>query len=245
MTRSSPRLHIDQSLAPGLSVIFNGQQIHYLQNVMRLNDGDPVLVFNGRDGEWRVDQLHLDQKKAKGLVTVQTREQPPLKGPDLYFAPVKKSGTDFITAKATELGARSLNPVITELTNTMRIKPERICLNAQEAAEQCGRLDIPYIAAPRRLKDVLKTWSETQLLIIADETNNTLNALEVLSTIKIASVPPAFLVGPQGGFSETELVFLRSLPFVSTIGLGPRILRSETAVVAILTCWQATRGDWI
>ena len=244
MTRSFPRLHIDQSLALGVSVTFNDQQIHYLQNVMRLDDCSSVLVFNGRDGEWRVDQLNLNQKKATGLVVAKTREQPPFKGPDLYFAPVKKSGTDFITSKGTELGARSLNPIMTELTSTMRINHERIRVNAQKAAEQCGRLDIPNISAPRRLKDVLKTWPETQMLIIADETNKASGAVEILSTIKIEGNSPAFLVGPQGGFSDTELVFLRSLPFVITIGLGPRILRSETAVVAILTCWQATRGDW-
>ncbi len=244
MTRSFPRLHVDQPLAAGKPVLFNREQVHYLRNVLRLDDDSSVLVFNGREGEWRADQLSLKQKNPKGTITIKTREQPTLDGPDLYFTPVKKAGTDFIAAKGTELGARSLNPVITDFSSTMRVNQERIKANAREAAEQCGRLDVPNIGNLRQLTDVLGTWPDTRILIMADETRKTPNVLKALDVINLEDGPPAFLIGPQGGFSETELVFLRGLPFVKTIGLGPRILRSETAVIAILTCWQATRGDW-
>ena len=117
--------------------------------------------------------------------------------------------------------------------------------NATEAAEQCGRLDIPDVRAPTRLQDVLETWPRARLLVVADTAENRSNALATINAINLKSDPPAFLIGPQGGFSETELVFFRSLQFVIPIGLGPRILRSETAVVSVLACWQAARGDWI
>ena len=244
MSRSYPRLHVDQPLALGVGVTFNSQQVHYLQNVMRLDDRGSALVFNGRQGEWRVDELTLKQKVGSGTVTAKTRDQPKLKGPDLYFAPVKKAGTQFIAAKGTELGAHSITPVITEFTNTGRVNQERIRAHSIEAAEQCGRLDIPEIGSLTRLQNILDTWGKTQPLIVADETSAKPNLLETLASINIEKSPPAFLIGPEGGFSNTELVFLRDLPFVITIGLGPRILRSETAVVATLTCWQAVQGDW-
>ena len=155
MTLSFPRLHVDQSLAPSESVAINRQQAHYLRHVMRLDHSGSVLVFNGRDGEWLVDQLDLKPKGAKGTVKAKIREQPILTGPDLYFAPVKKTRTDFITTKATELGARSLNPVITDFTSTRRVNQERILVNAKEAAEQCGRLDVPIISGTMQLRDVL------------------------------------------------------------------------------------------
>ena len=162
----------------------------------------------------------------------------------LFFAPVKKTATDFIVAKATELGARALRPVITEFTHTGRVNVERLQINAREAAEQCGRLDIPQIGSPIRLRELLGSWPLAQSLIIADETGESDSAMKILNEIRVENHAPAFMIGPQGGFSKTELVFLRALPFVITIDLGPRILRAETAVVAALTCWQATRGDW-
>ena len=245
MAHSSPRLYVHQTLGPGAAITFTPKQAHYLRNVMRLNAKSSVIVFNGRHGEWQVDQLNLAQRQANGLVTEKIRNQQQLNGPDLYFAPVKKAGTDFIASKATELGACSLNPIITDFTSTVRVNQERILANAKEAAEQCGRLDIPRVGAPTRLQGVLEMWPGSQLLVVADTTKTKSNALDTLTAVKTAKNPPAFLIGPQGGFSETELVFLYSLPFVIPIGLGPRILRSETAVVAVLTCWQATRGDWI
>ena len=244
MVRSLPRVYVNQPLAPDARVTFTRNQAHYLRDVMRLGTDAAVAVFNGHDGEWRVGQLNLQRKAGSGVTLEQIRTQSSASGPDLFFAPVKKTATDFIVAKATELGARALRPVMTEFTDTGRVNVERLQINAREAAEQCGRLEIPQIGSPIGLRELVGSWPLAQSLIIADETGNSDSALKILNEIRVEDRAPAFVVGPQGGFSKTELAFLRALPFVITIDLGPRILRAETAVVAALTCWQATRGDW-
>lgn len=244
MVRSPPRVYVDQPLAPNCRVTFSREQVHYLRDVIRLGSDSAVAVFNGHDGEWRVKQLNLERKSGSGIAKEQIRTQSGGSGPDLFFAPVKKAATDFIAAKATELGVRALRPIITELTNTGRVNIERLQANAREAAEQCGRLDIPEIKLPIGLRELINAWPMPQPLIVADETGDGDSAIKILSEIKVGGRAPAFVIGPQGGFSKTELVFLRAFPFVKTIDLGPRMLRAETAVVATLTCWQATRGDW-
>ena len=244
MTRLPQRLYICQDLTLGALVSFSKEQTHYIRNVMRLSDGASIVVFNGRDGEWQVDHLDLNKKTAQGRARKKVQEQTPFSGPDIYFAPIKKTGTDFIVIKATELGVRAICPVKTELTNTERINSERMKANAREAAEQCGRIDIPSILAPRALNGLLKAWPEDQDLIVANETRSGCTPLHAFSSLKAKTHPPAFLIGPEGGFSESELVFLDTLPFVINVSLGPRILRAETAALAILSCWQAFNGDW-
>jgi 16S rRNA (uracil1498-N3)-methyltransferase len=219
MSRKTPRLFVDQPAFVGRHLSFTRDHAHYLLDVMRLKSGDKVLVFNGRDGEWHVELTETGRRKALGKFIQQTRPQPAFTGPDLCFAPVKKTGTYFIVEKATELGVRSLRPITTEFTDRTQVKVDRLRANAIEAAEQCGRIDVPDV--------------------------HELLPLSVILTMDSSGLPPTFVIGPQGGFSETELVFLRALPFVTTVDLGPRILRAETAAVAVLSCWQAARGDWI
>jgi len=246
MPRNPPRIYVDCPLAKEGSVSFDTAQAHYLKNVLRLESGDIVAVFNGRDGEWHADISALGRKSAKATLAKQIRDQTAAHGPDLIFAPVKKSATDFIVAKATELGADRLIPVLTEFTDTGRINIERLRANAIEAAEQCNRLDIPEISPAMRLPELIGNWPVDRPLIVADETGTGAPILTALKTLPSGEAqPPAFVIGPQGGFSESELVFLRGLAFVTLVDLGPRILRAETAAAAVLTCWQACRGDWI
>ena len=244
MARLPHRLYVCQDIAYGALISFNKEQTHYIRNVMRLSEGASIVVFNGRDGEWRVNHLGLNKKTAQGRAGQKIQEQTQFFGPDIYFAPIKKTGTDFIVTKATELGVRAICPIRTELTNTERINTERMKANAREAAEQCGRIDIPQILAPTVLGNLLQSWTKDQYLVVADETRSGDTPLNAFSSIKTKKYPPAFLIGPEGGFSESELVFLDTLPFVINVSLGPRILRAETAAVAILSCWQAFNGDW-
>ncbi|MEK9722949.1 MAG: RsmE family RNA methyltransferase, partial [Rhodospirillaceae bacterium] len=161
----------------------------------------------------------------------------------LLFAPVKKTGTDFIVEKATELGAARLTPVVTDFTDAGRANAERLRARAVEAAEQCGRLDVPTVDDAVALTEALAGWPADTPLIVADETGGGSPVLDALGRLA-ADATPAFVIGPQGGFSETELAFLRGLPFSTSVDLGPRVLRAETAATAALTCWQALRGDW-
>ena len=244
MSRNIPRLYVDAPLRENGALSLGRDHAHYLRDVMRLKPGDDLLVFNGRDGEWRCALSLLDRKRAGGATLEQTRPQTAATGPDLFFAPVKKTGTGFIAEKATELGVQALRPVMTEYTDTSRVNIGRLRANAIEAAEQCGRLDVPDIHEPVPLLELAETWPSSRTLVVADETGQGAGVLDVLRSIHGTAVPPAFVIGPQGGFSETELVFLRGLPVVKTVDLGPRILRAETAAVSVLTCWQAVRGDW-
>lgn len=248
MSKNPPRLFVDTELGPDTAIDLDGNPAHYLRDVMRLGTGDDVRVFNGRDGEWRASVLELGRRSVTLNAIEQTRPQPPSAGPRLVFAPVKKTGTTFIIEKATELGAARLSPVITEFTDRARLKTERLQAIAIEAAEQCGRLSVPIIDAPRPLADFLAQWDTDAPLIIADESGGGGPVLDVLAGLPAltagSQTAPAFVIGPQGGFSKSELVDMRQLSNVIGVDLGPRILRAETAAIAVLTCWQACRGDW-
>jgi 16S rRNA (uracil1498-N3)-methyltransferase len=236
------RLFVTAGLAAGGSLTVEGQQAHYLANVLRMAEGAELLLFNGRDGEW-LARLAAKSKKAVGLALVeQTRPQPPR--PDLVycFAPLKQGRLDYLVQKAVEMGAGVLQPVITQHTQVARIGTERIEANAVEAAEQCGILAIPEVRDAVKLERLLASWEGDRRLIFCDEdsaTNNPVPSLQAIAEKKLG-----LLVGPEGGFSEEERRQLHALPFVSAIPLGPRILRADTAAVAALAVIQATIGDW-
>jgi len=236
------RLFVSDPLFAGASLLLDAQQSHYLLHVLRLSAGAELLVFNGRDGEW-LARLGEPKKKAAVIQAVeQTRPQD--KQPDLAycFAPIKVGRLDYLVQKAVEMGAGTLQPVITQHTQMTRISTERLQANAIEAAEQCGILALPDVREAVKLDRLLSDWDPERRLIFCDEDaggNNPLAALRAISEQKLA-----LLVGPEGGFSEGERTQLRALPFVTVIPLGPRILRADTAAVAALSVIQATIGDW-
>ena len=233
------RLYVDQPLAPGQAVRLTSDQAHYLTGVMRLAAGSPVLLFNGRDGEWRAT---LAEAGKRGAIAVPDRQTRPLQlPPDLWllFAPIKKARTDFIVEKAVELGAARILPVQTRHTNSERIRQDRLQAHAVEAAEQCGATYVPQVADLQHLDKLLSKWPDDRRLYWCDET-----ALGQPATIAPAQGPAAILIGPEGGFSAEESAKLRARPNVTPLSLGPRILRADTAAVAALTLWQAACGDW-
>ena len=237
MKGAKVRLYVDQPLGEGQLVPLSRDQAHYLFSVMRLNAGESVLVFNGQDGEWRADVVEAG--KRRGVLSCEEQTKPQLNPPDLWllFAPIKKSRTDFIVEKATELGAARIFPVQTDFTNAERIRRDRLQAHAVEAAEQCGGTYVPPVEDIRKLNAVLDDWPEERALIFCDE------ALTGGSVSKLPPSPAAILIGPEGGFSETERSRLRGM--ATSMSLGPRILRADTAVVSAVTLWQAAMGDWI
>lgn len=236
------RLFIDQKLALGLSHEAASDHFNYLVNVLRMAEGDEVLVFNGADGEWRARLLLPTRKKLLIEPIEQTRPQSPL--PDLHylFAPLKVGRLDYLVQKAVEMGAGLLQPVMTQHVQGKITSLERLQANVMEAAEQCGVLAVPAVAPPVKLKDLLETWPSDRRIIFCDEGEESQNPLPILNSIPERKL--ALLIGPEGGFSDGERALLRSLDFVTAIPLGPRILRADTAAVAALALVQATIGDW-
>jgi 16S rRNA (uracil1498-N3)-methyltransferase len=239
--KASARLFVSSPLARGVAVELGQEQAHYLKNVMRLGEGDIVALFNGADGEYRVRIDGFGKRTARLIVEEQTRAQ--TTEPDLWlvFAPIKRARIDYLVEKATELGASALVPVITRHTHVERLNLDRLRAHATEAAEQSERLTVPRIDEPRALDDVLVGWDATRRIMLCDESGTAPPAAAALANQTAESW--AVLIGPEGGFAETELDALRKLPFVSPVSLGPRILRADTAALAGLAVLQALRGE--
>ncbi|WP_428395539.1 16S rRNA (uracil(1498)-N(3))-methyltransferase [Lichenicoccus sp.] len=232
--QDQPRLHIEGLAASGVAEL-SEDQVHYLGHVLRRAPGDEVKAFNASDGEWlaRIDSLPRRGVGRLALVR-QLRAPAPEAGPILLFAPVKRDATELIVRMATELGVVALWPVLTARTNAARVRIDRLAAIAVEAAEQCERLSVPEVAAPRGLARVLSDWPADRTLCVAIERAEGGGAAR----------GDAVLIGPEGGFTPAELDVLHGHPFVTPISLGSRILRAETAAVAALVCLQGAREQW-
>ncbi len=237
-----PRLYVGGNLAAGAAVELSAGQVNYLRNVMRLATGDTVSVFNGRDGEWRADVAEWGKKSGTLLCGEQTREQTPQPRLRYLFAPLKAARLDYMVQKATEMGAGSLEPVLTRHTIVSRVNTERMKANAVEAAEQCTMLTVPDVCEPVALEAALRDWPPHATLIYCDEAADSASPLAALQDVEADQL--GVLIGPEGGFSDDERRMLAGLGFVVAISLGPRIMRADTAAVAALAVIQATIGDW-
>lgn len=249
----APRLFVDAPLAPAAPIALDADQAGYLGRVLRLGAGDSVRVFNGADGEWRARLVEVGKRGARLEAEAQTRPQSLPPDLELWFAPVKRQATDWIVEKATELGVRTLRPVLTKRTIAETVRVDRLALIAREAAEQTERLDVPAIAPPVSLAQALDGGDAARGLIFADEAGDDPDAVWGGPTGRAAPIADAplapwaklaVLIGPEGGFDPTERRLLRARPGVIPVSLGPRILRAETAVCAALTVVQAMWGDW-
>ena len=250
MPRSAPavqkisqRLHVVQDLASGQTVSLDDKQAHYLKNVLRLDMGAQLLLFNGRDGEWRARVTEIGKKHVQLAVDEQTRAQD--SGGDIWLlvAPVKRERLDYLAQKATEMGVGKLVPVITARTQGGKaVKQDRLSANAVEAAEQCNIMRVPEIVAPINLAEALADLPSDRRLIFCDEeavNGEGIPALDALHGDRLA-----LLIGPEGGFDAAERAMLRARDGVVSLSLGPRILRTDTAVVAALALIQSRLGDW-
>ena len=237
-----PRLYVEPDLAAGTQLTLGKEQSLYLAAVLRKSVGDEVVLFNGRDGAW-LGRLVSDSKKSVVLELVeQIAPQTPPSGLWYGFAPLKTERLDYVIQKAVEMGAGTIQPVLTRFTQVGRLKHERLVANAIEAAEQCEVLSVPTVEAEVTLERLLDAWPTDRALILADEGEASSSPVEALSALRGRKV--GLLIGPEGGFSDEERTRLRALPYVVPISLGPRILRADTAAVAALAVIQAIIGDW-
>lgn len=238
------RLFVDAALVAEALISLPAPQAHYLRNVLRLSDGAELLVFNGRDGEWRAALAPAGRKQTNLIVRAKTRAQEPPADLHYLFAPLKHARLDYMVQKAVEMGASRLQPVLTRYTQAERLNAGRVQANVIEAAEQCGILAVPEVAAPLKLEAALAAWPAERLLIFCDEEAPVQDPLAALSAAAKRRRPLAVLIGPEGGFDAAERAALLALPHVVQISLGPRILRADTAAVAALALVQASLGDW-
>ncbi len=236
------RLYSEAPLKVGAMLELARDQANYLLNVLRLRAGDTILVFNGRDGEWLCAVRAEGRKQASLEALEQTRPQP--LAPDLLylFAPLKHARLDYVAQKAVEMGAGALQPVLTRFTQVSRLNLDRLGANAIEAAEQCGILTLPEIRAEQPLAAALAGLEPERLLVFCDEAQEPQSPIAALQ--EAPRGPLAVLIGPEGGFDESERALILQRERVLRLSLGPRILRADTAAVAALAVVQATLGDW-
>lgn len=238
--RSAPRLFVPGPLAEGVRVAVEGAQAHYLSKVMRISPGDAVILCDDQTGEWACEVTEAGKREV--LLNPRERLRPREDVPDftLCAALLKKPNFDLVLEKATELGVRRIQPVLTRRCVADKLNLERARTLMTEAAEQCARTALPEIAGPTGLEALLRGWPDDRTLFFADETGGE-SAAEKFATHR---GPAALLIGPEGGFDEAERALIRSHPRAHAITLGPRILRGETASIAATALWMACAGDW-
>jgi 16S rRNA (uracil1498-N3)-methyltransferase len=239
------RLFLAQPLALGGEVEVEREQANYLLNVLRLSDGDRLLVFDGENGEFVAEVKPAGKRACRLAIVEKTRDQTPAPTLDWLFAPLKHARLDYMVQKAVEMGVGRVRPVLTQHTQVSRINTERMQANVIEAAEQCGVISLPTVDEPIALDTLLDGWEAREgdrRILYCDEHEETTNPLRVLEALPKG--PLAVLIGPEGGFSAKERARLKAEPFVTAIPLGPRILRADTAAVAALAVVQAVMGDW-
>lgn len=246
------RLFVTAALAPDALIAPEPEQARYLTQVMRLKAGDPLLLFNGRDGEWRAEVAEVLKRGCVLRAREQVRAQSGVPEVELVMATIRRARLESVIEKATELGVCRIRLVTTRRTGVERPRMERLRAIAMEAAEQTERLDVPEIDAPAPLSALLEGWAATpgsaashtpMRLMICDERGGP-PVLEALAAHAGAGAPWAIVIGPEGGFDPLERDALLALPGAVPVSLGPRVLRADTAAMVALGLWQGALGDW-
>ncbi len=242
--RSTPRLFVETPIGPGIAVPVDGNAAHYLLSVMRLKDGDPVLLFDGLSGEWLATATNVRKRDLTLLCAEQIRPLEPVPDFWLCIAPIKKGRIDLVAEKACELGVARLVPVLTRRSVVDKLNADRLRAHMIEAAEQCGRTVIPDLGRMVDLPGLLRDWAEDRTLFFADEMASEGGGAPVRAAFAANPGPAGLLVGPEGGFTDEERAAIHASPAAVPVSLGPRILRAETAAIAATACWMAANGDW-
>jgi len=238
--RSAPRLFVPGPLVEGEQIALEGQQAHYLGKVMRVGAGDAVIACDDATGEWACEVISAGKRDVVLSVRMKLREREDVPNFVLCAALLKKPNFDLVLEKATELGVAAVQPVVTRRCVADKLNPERALTIVTEAAEQCARTALPRVEEPARLEALLRDWPEDRALFFADEQGGAPAA----AAFAAHKGPAALLVGPEGGFDDTERDLVRAHPQACAITLGPRILRAETACISAIGLWMAVSGDW-
>ncbi len=238
--KSAPRLFVGDRLAVGVSVTVAGNQAHYLARVMRVAEGDAVILCDNVTGEWLASVATVGKREVALKLERQLREREKVPDLTLCAALLKKDRFDLVLEKATELGAARIQPVLTRRCVPDKLNLDRARAIVTEAAEQCARTALPALAEPVKLEALLRDWPQDRVLFFADENGGEPASAEFAAN----SGSAALLIGPEGGFDDSEREAIRALPSARAISLGPRILRGETAAIATMAVWMGVSGDW-
>ena len=235
------RMYINCKLEKDALIRLNKDQFNYLSNVLRKHNDDKVLVFNGISGEWKASINYSGKRSIDLLIEEKILEQVIVPDVMLCFSNIRKNRVSFVIEKGTELGVRTFQPIISEHTQSASFNILKAKYQSIQAAEQTQRLDIPEIMQPKSLLEILGDWDNNRVLLFADEKKAVISPVDVIANI---SSPVGILIGPEGGFSSEERNYLMSKNFTRPISLGPRVLRSDTASLSLLTLYQAISCDW-
>lgn len=238
--RSAPRLFVEQELAAGAQVVIEGPQAHYLARVMRVGNGDAVILCDDLTGEWAAEVIEAGKRAV--VLRIATQLRPREDVPDLWLCPalLKKDRFDLVLEKATELGVARICPLVTRRCVADKLNADRARTIVTEAAEQCARTALPELAEPVKLEAFLQEFPPGRALFFADE----LGGESAASAFAANPPPAALLIGPEGGFDDAERALIRAHPQAKPVSLGPRILRGETAAIAASALWMGVMGDW-
>jgi 16S rRNA (uracil1498-N3)-methyltransferase len=238
--RSAPRLFVPGPLSAGAAVTVEGNQAHYLAKVMRVGEGDAVVLCDDVTGEWAARVVSVGKRDGVLEPAEMLRQREEV--PDFQLCPalLKKDRFDLVLEKATELGVRAIRPVLTRRCVADKLNLERARTIMTEAAEQCARTALPELVEPVKLDALLAGWRPDRTLFFADE----LGGAPAAEAFAAHAGPAALLIGPEGGFDDAERAAIRAHPAARPISLGPRVLRGETAAIAATALWMATAGDW-
>ena len=238
--KSAPRLFVAPYLAEGEERALEGNQAHYLSRVMRAQPGTIAILCDNQTGEWAAEVVSADKRNVILRIGPKLRDREEVPDFSLCAALLKKDRFDLVLEKATELGVRRIQPVLTRRCVADRLNMDRARTLITEAAEQCARTALPELCEPVKLDSLLRNWPHNRALFYADE----LGGPPAAQAFAAHSGPAALLVGPEGGFEDGERETIRALAQSAPLSLGPRILRGETASIAGICLWMASQGDW-
>ena len=239
---SKVRLFINENLIEDKCLSLKNVQRNYLFNVLRLNLGNYINVFDGKNGEFSAQIININKKDLKIKIIKKIKE---IKiPPDLWliFCPLKKKYTDFIIKNATELGVRKIIPILSERTNNKNFRKDKIILNMIEALEQCEGTFLPEISDIITLESFLKNYDTERQLLFCNEKRNDISIRSILE--KKGEKAGSILIGPEGGFNDYEIKMIKKTKSSFSVSLGPRVLRAETAATVAIGIWQSCLGDW-
>jgi 16S rRNA (uracil1498-N3)-methyltransferase len=242
--KSAPRLFVHVPLTQGAAVFIEGAQAHYLSRVMRVGVGDAVVLCDDLTGEWACRVQEAGKREVVVVPEVHSRTREEVPDFELIPALLKKDRFDVVLEKATELGVRRIQPVITRRCVADKLNGERARTLVVEAAEQCARTALPELELAVKLDLLLRDWNPHRVLFFADEDADHAGGEPAAAAFAAHQGPASLLIGPEGGFDEAERAAIRALPQARPISLGPRILRGETAAIAGTALWMAVAGDW-
>ena len=227
------RIYLDKKLNLGLDLILEKEDTHYLNNVMRLREGDNVFLFNSKDGEFKGEIVSFDKKKIKVRLNSKIENTNKPGKISLIFSLIKSSKLDYLIHKCTEIGVKSFVPVISQKSVAKNLNIKRTEKIIKESCEQSNQLILPVIHEVEKLEKKLKSFDKNSIIFFAD-INSSNNKIEAVHENN-KNHEFYLLVGPEGDFSLKERDLLNSMSNCIPISLGQNILRSETAAVVGLT----------